>query len=371
MHRREYLGAVFLDLSKAFDTVSHDVLLKKLEHYGIRGNALLLMKSYLTNRKQFVALDGCRSEMRNMDIGVPQGSVLGPLLFLIYINDLPRSVNRLNSILFADDTTLHFSHKDVYSLCDVLTSELARVKDWLLANKLTLNAKKTYFIIFSLKNVPDDVRVSLGSHALDRQLKGKFLGVVLDDKLTFKDHIDMIAGKIAKLIGIIYRLQQYFPPLILKLIYNSLVVPHLSYCILAWGSCSRQVIQPLIIMQKKLIRILTSSDYYAHTSPLFHSLALLKLDDIYNLTLMNIMFQTLTLNKHPSIKQKITQVQPDHRYGVRTIRLALPFTRVKKCEQMYLYQGIKQWNVLPAYLKVLLSISSFKNSYRKYLISMY
>ena len=149
------------------------MLLKKLEHYGVRGNALLLMKSYLTNRKQFVALDGCRSEMRVIDIGVPQGSVLGPLLFLIYINDLPRSVNRLNSILFADDTTLHFSHNNINSLCDTLTSDLTCVKDWLLANELTVNAKKTYFMIFSLKNVPNDIRVTLGSFHTKRRVSGK------------------------------------------------------------------------------------------------------------------------------------------------------------------------------------------------------
>ena len=226
-------------------------------------------------------------------------------------------------------------------------------------------------MIFSLKNVPNDIQVMLRSHSLDRRPTGKFLGVMLDDKLAFKDHINMIVGKIAKLLGIIYRLKQYFPLIILKQIYNSLVLPHLSYCNLAWGCCSTQVLQPLILIQKKLVRILTSSDYLAHTSPLFHSLSILKLEDIYKFSLLNLMFQTLTLNKHPLIKQKITRFQSVHRYSVRNTNLTLPFIRVKKCEQLYLYQGIKQWNVLPSYLKALLSVSSFKNTYKRYLISMY
>ena len=258
MNKNEYLGAVFLDLSKAFDTVSHDVLLKKLEHYGIRGNALLLLKSYLTSRKQFVTFDGHRSEIKDVRIGVPQGSVLGPLLFLVYINDLPRSVRRLSSILFADDTTLHFSHKNIYSLCDSLTADLTHVKNWLLANKLTLNERKTYFIIFSLRKVPDNIRVVLGNHTLDQKSSGKFLGVLMDNKLTFSEHINMIVNKIAKVIAIIYRLKEFFPSYIIKQLYHSVVSPHFNYCITASGCISKNILQPFILMQKRLVRIITS-----------------------------------------------------------------------------------------------------------------
>ena len=116
LENNEYTGAVFLDLSKAFDTVSHDILLKKLEHYGIRGLPLMILSSYLTNRKQYVSIDGCKSQKRAISVGVPQGSVLGPLLFLIYINDLPRSLTNLKAILFADDTTLFTSSMDIQQL---------------------------------------------------------------------------------------------------------------------------------------------------------------------------------------------------------------------------------------------------------------
>ena len=280
-------------------------------------------------------------------------------------------MGRLNPILFADDTTLHFSHDNIYSLCNTLTTDLSHVKNWLLANKLTLNARKTYFMIFTLKHVPNDIRVAIGNHALDRQYKGKFLGLMLDDRLNFSDHIAMISNKIAKVTGIFYRIKDHFPDYIMKQLYYSLVAPHFTYCIIAWGCCSGQVLQPLILIQMKLVRILSSSEYLAHTSPLFKSLSLLKINDIYKLSLMNLMFQTLTLNKHPLIRQNIIAVQPNHRYRTRNVNLLPPFTRVQKCEQSYLYQGIKLWNSLPAYLKALLSIHSFKKSYKNYLLSDY
>ena len=144
MNRKKYFGAVFLDLSKAFDTVPHKILLKKLEHYGIRDNALKLMESYLSNRKQFVSINGKNSSTCDMTIGVPQGSVLGPLLFLIYINDLPSSTSKLKSILFADDTTMFTCNENIYSLCNEISADLIMVKEWLIDNSLTLNVSKTY-----------------------------------------------------------------------------------------------------------------------------------------------------------------------------------------------------------------------------------
>ena len=183
INQNMYLGAVFLDLSKAFDTVSHDILIKKLEHYGVRGTTLLLLKSYLSNRKQFVTINGTKSDIHDITIGVPQGSVLGPLLFLIFINDLPLSVKNLKSILFADDTTMHFSHKNIHTLVSTITSDLVHVNNWLLSNQLTLNVRKTYYIIFSLKKVPPNLRLTIGDNEIERHQFGKFLGVILDEKL--------------------------------------------------------------------------------------------------------------------------------------------------------------------------------------------
>ena len=143
--------AIFLDFAKAFDTVDKDILLNKLKHYGIRGKAHDWLSSYLTGRKQCVYVNGNLSEDLPIDTGVPQGSILGPLLFLIYINDLAQSSNILKFVMFADDTCIFAANKNPQVLTKILSDELPKVSDWLIANKLSLNIKKTNFIVFKKK----------------------------------------------------------------------------------------------------------------------------------------------------------------------------------------------------------------------------
>ena len=142
IENNEFTVGIFLDLSKAFDTVNHGILLKKLYFYGIRGKCHAWIKDYLSNRKQIVKYDQIRSSEKTVTCGVPQGSILGPLLFLIYINDLNNSTTKLSTILFADDTNLFCSGKDIYELESIVNTELTRVQEWLTLNQLTLNIKK-------------------------------------------------------------------------------------------------------------------------------------------------------------------------------------------------------------------------------------
>ena len=150
-NNNEYFGAIFLDLSKAFDTISHDILLYKLNYYGLCGKCYQLLTSYLANRRQFVSVNGVTSEVKPCNLGVPQGSILGPLLFIIYINDLPLSLEQTGCLLYADDTTLFCGSDDIYSLCNQLTADLNLLSSWLNANRLVLNINKSNFVVFSLK----------------------------------------------------------------------------------------------------------------------------------------------------------------------------------------------------------------------------
>ena len=371
MDEKEFLGAVFIDLSKAFDTVPHNLLLKKLEHYGIRGIALQLVESYLSQRKQYVSLEGVTSSLQDIKIGVPQGSVLGPLLFLIYINDLPYAVKNLKSILFADDTTMFTRDKNVNDLCRTISEDMLLLRDWLIANSLTLNAHKSYYIIFSMRKTPTNLRVTIGDHVLDRKAKGKFLGVILDDKLRFADHIDHITNKVSKLTGLMYKLKTIFPLEVLKNLYLSLICPYYNYCILAWGSTNKSLLHPLLLTQKKLVRIITNSDFHAHTNPLFKQLNFLKLEDIFKYHAHLLMHKTIVLDKYPELKSSILNTQINHNYATRINKLRLPYFRTHKGTQSLYYQLPKNWNLLPTNLKCNKSFYSFKRECKLFHLNRY
>ena len=162
--------AVYLDLSKAFDTIDHSILLKKMEHYGIRGITLEWFKSYLNQRVQYVTYKSTNSKSLNIPCGVPQGSVLGPLLFILYSNDIPNSLKYSKSILLADDTTVCISVEDVTDLFRCLNHDLSNLNDWFKANKLSLNVNKTNYILFNKNTVvlPPDVCLYIGTDKLEQ-----------------------------------------------------------------------------------------------------------------------------------------------------------------------------------------------------------
>jgi len=223
--------AVFIDLSKAFDTVDHKILLGKLNLYGIRGIINDWFKSYLQNRRQTTLINQKISGKNDMVLGVPQGSVLGPLLFLLYINDISAISKTLQFHLFADDTNILYSNKCLKSLEKKMNDELKKLYEWLITNKLTLNIKKSNFVIFSSlrKKVHYEVNLKINCVPLENKNYVKYLGILLDSNLTWKPHIDLISDKISKIIGLISKLRHFVPTATLIAIYKSLIQPYLSY----------------------------------------------------------------------------------------------------------------------------------------------
>ena len=227
LENHKITAVLFLDLQKAFDTVSHQILLEKLFHYGIRGPVHSLLTSYLSNRQQYTSINGVKSDLEYIHWGVPQGSVLGPLLFLLYINDLPRSCT-MDGWLFADDTALANACDNFDELNKCLNIQVNKVQRWLLANKLSIHyAKKTQFILFiprsKAKDKPKEFLLEMGGHIIEQTATYKYLGVLIDENLNWVPQIDFMCKKLASVCGLLSKVRHYLNRNSLMLIYNSLI----------------------------------------------------------------------------------------------------------------------------------------------------
>lgn len=355
--------SILVDLRKAFDVVNHDILLNKLKIYGFRGLPLKWVSSYLKDRECYVSIANHQSNPIKFNIGVPQGSILGPILFLIYINDLPRFSNRLNSVLYADDTTLSFSHRNFSEMTEIINSELIKLEDWTHANRLTINADKTETIIFSNRKtdvINDQIKLSRKSLAFVDSCK--FLGVHLDINLKFSVHIQYIINKISKNCGIFYKIKDSMPHHVRLNYYYAMIYPYLSYNISIWGGTSENHLNPLFILQKRMIRNILDASKLQSSDPLFKRLGILKLKDIY--------FFQILIFAHKYFYDDKFHVQ--HNFNTRNRNFAAPiFQRLTLTQQSFSYAGPSNWNKLPLYLRSIQSLYVFKKKLKQYFIDKY
>ncbi len=291
---KKHTIGIFLDLSKAFDTIDHNILMSKLHHFGIRGVAFEWFRNYLSHRTQYVNFNGHDSSKLDVSCGVPQGSILGPLLFIIYINDLIYLSNYSNMLLYADDTNILFSHSDLDQLVDHVNSELCNISSWFKANKLSLNIDKSNYIIFKNRfgnRNYEDLDISIDDNRISRVFYTKFLGVIVDDCLTWNKHTAHIANLVCKYSGILFRWKSFLNLDVLFTLYNSLVLPHLFFCNIIWADKNNSNLDIIHRKQKRIIRLCTNANFLDHTRPLFARLHTLTIQDLHKLSVATSMFK--------------------------------------------------------------------------------
>jgi hypothetical protein len=372
---------VFVDLEKAFDTVNHAILIKKLDFYGIRGPANSWFLSYLSNRKQMVRLNQTISLPLNITCGVPQGSILGPLLFLIYINDMHRSIKYSIVHHFADDTNLLYSHKNPKVLRKHMNEDLKLLFNWLCANRLSLNVSKTEFIIFRppRTKLAQRITLSLNRIKIFESTKIKYLGVVMDSKLTWKHHIFELRKKLNKAVGMIYKLKNIgCDQRILRSLYYSLFQSHLTYGLCVWGTAHFDYINKLFLTQKRAIRAIASLDFNASTKDAFRTLQILKIHDLFKFQYASLMWDQDHNLLPECLNNLFVRVAETHSYETRAsvankLSINVKIRTKTHGESLFQYQGPKILNELKNFnfYGASKTNKNFQYKYKKYIFSLY
>ena len=391
MNKNEYTIGIFCDLTKAFDMVPVDIMCKKLEKIGIRGRNLEWFRNYLTDRQQFVCIDSISSTLREISLGLPQGSILGPILFIIFINDLPKST-LLYSLLFADDTTLLASGSNLPELVTFVNSELQKVSTWFRANKMSLHPLKTKFTIFhpSPHLIPwNEINIYINENNIDcpspneqliKKLESvnheseipaiKFLGVYFDPALSFKYHIKQLNAKLSKSIFVLRRCKKILYPEAMRSLYYSTFHCHLIYGILAFSSTYDSLINDIFKQQKKAIRCISNAKYNSHTGSLFKRWGILPFPALIDYFKLNFMYLNIKGLQPKSFRlENYWTLNQDRNipYALRTHSdFSIPFSRLALISRLPLISLPKTWNKHKEILKDLKNKPNF-NLFKKHL----
>lgn len=328
------------------------------------------MRSYLSNRKQFVKLGEYSSSCLDIACGVPQGSVLGPKLFLLYINDICNISKTLKIVLFADDTSIFCSGGDLHELLGRITSEMCKMKMWFDRNKLSINLSKTKFILFSNCNKNTQVQIQIDGVGIERVNENKFLGVIIDDKINWKSHIKHVHSKLSRSISVLSKARHILDHKSLHILYCSLILPYLHYCAEVWGNTYKCSIQSLFILQKRAIRIIHNTGYREHTNLLFLKSKTFKFIDLVHFQTAQIMYKAIH-NKLPGNIQKLF-FNREGGYNLRG-ECNLKHQRARTTIKGFCVSvcGVRLWNSLGVELKRCPSMTQFKKQYKHMVFTKY
>ena len=369
MDRKMFNLVVLIDLKKAFDTVDHQILLKKMEHYGIKGDALTLLTSYLSARTQKCQVNGFVSSERDIKCGVPQGSILGPLFFLIYINDLPTCLNKTEARLFADDTNITAAGKTLNEVENAVNSDLENLQNWLIANKLSLNVTKTEFILIGSNQILKigsncQPNISIDGKPVKQVTESKTLGIVVDKNLNWRSNTDNVCKKITSGLGALRRVKEFVDRKTLLSIYNAIIQPYFDYCCEVWNVLGETQSTRLQKLHNRAARIITNMPNEVHQDTVLNELNWepLKLQRIK--AKAKIMYKVLNNMGPECLQNQFTFREEVLNHNLRNsdLNVCLPKPRTNNMKKSFLYDGGSIWNSLSIETKNSKSLNQFKRN---------
>ena len=378
LDQNEVTGMVFVDFRKAFDVIDHHVLLKKLELYRVSDVAVSWFKSYLSDRYQFVSLEGKSSECLPLKKGVPQGSVLGPVLFLPFVNDLPLHLPNSSIDMFADDTTISACthYWDISSLNDGLNSDLDALDEWSLQNKMVINTRKTKSMLVTSKRIPKkwdslaDQRLQLRIGGIDISgvTSQKLLGITLDTNMSYEVHVEELAKNVSKRLGLLKHISPYLKQHQRETFYTGVIKPTLMYGSVVWDNCNIECHQRLLKLQKRAARIILDADKRTPSIELFNKLNWLPLSKQSLIKRTSITFKRVNSNHFipEYLRSMLVRNSDIHTRNTRfnNMNMVCPkYIRETEGGRTFTVRTIKDWNTLDASLRKQKSIASFKRSF--------
>ena len=371
----EITGAIFFDLRKAFDVVDHEILLQKLRLHNFDSRAMTWMQSYLSNRYQCIVTSKISSSLQQVKSGVPQGSVLGPALFLIFINDMPLFINEAYAEIYADDTTVHTASKDEKVIETKLQVSATNFKSWCLQHKMFVHLAKTSFMNIgtrqNLLNI-DNINIIIDNENISGVENQKLLGIIIDKTLSWDKQIDSVCLNISRRITLLKILSKYVDESSLKQYYNAYILPIFDYGCMIWGQCSTYNMNRLLKLQKRAARIILQADFMTPSKQMFQKLGWLTFAKRVQYHTCVMVFKSLNGLAPEYLTNLLTRQSETHSRNLRSndkYMLKIPFARTAYYEKSFSVTGPRLWNSLPLQIRQSTGLNSFTKLLKVYLLN--
>ena len=367
----KYVGAIFVDLSKAFDMVNHRLLINKLNSLGITGIENNWFNSYLKNRTQCVSINGTVSTNNIIMSGVPQGSILGPLLFLLFINDMPENILNSTVDMYADDTLIYMCHEDPNVIAKCLNEDLASLSKWLDDNLMKANVSKTKIMLLGTPTKTskiNNINVFMNDNKVEKVNLFKYLGVTIDSNLKWNDQIGNVCRKLCNCLGILRRIKPFVPHSSLVTIYNTMFLPHLDYGMLVWSNCGESNLNKLQKLQNTAMRIILGAPFRTHIKDMLKSLGFVDVRNRISYVTGCMMYKMINGMTPSYLNGLFKYVNNVHSVCTRQSQagnLYIPKCNTNYGKNSFRYKGSVLWNVISRNIRNCNTITSFKMNFKK------